>query len=119
MLKFYLTLLMACVLTVIIEFPIQLIGFKGVHKKFKIPIFILTNVVTNLSLNLLLPILYLIPFFQGRLLYAVLLYTLDETVVVLAEAAIYKNFFKEKLTKALLVSFIANAASFLIGLIIF
>lgn len=118
MLKFYLTLLIACVLTVIIELPIQLIGFKSVHKKFKIPIFILTNVVTNLSLNLLLPILYLIPFFQGRLLYAILLYTL-EIVVVLTEAAIYKNFFKEKLTKALLVSFIANAASFLIGLIIF
>lgn len=95
------------VLTVIMEMPVLLIGFKNecYSMKYKILIFSLVNVITNLTLNCS------ILTFKFDLKIVII----AEILIVIAEALIYRRAFLTKYKKALLNSFLANAFSGIIG----
>ena len=95
------------VLTVVMETPVLLIGFRNekFNIKYKLLVFILVNLITNLTLN-------------G----SVLVFRPDlkiviaaEILIVIAEALVYQKAFITKYGKALPVSFLANAFSGIIG----
>ena len=108
----------ACLLTIVIELPVQFVGFKSVQRKYKTIVFVLTNVITNLTLNLVLTFLRLIPFFRINMVYLLLVCFL-EVAVVFSEAFIYRDALKTQLKKSILVSTVANVLSFGLGMIIF
>lgn len=100
----------ALILTLIIETTILLIlGFKS----YKIYIIcIITNIITNLSLNIILENVY----FESFLLYAINVIIL-ELFVLIIEAVVYYLYLKH-IKKALFISLMLNSSSFLIGLLI-
>ena len=108
----------ACLLTIVIELPVQSVGFKSVQRKYKTIVFVLTNVITNLTLNLVLTFLRLIPFFRINMVYLLLVCFL-EVAAVFSEAFIYRDALKTQLKKSILVSTVANVLSFGLGMIIF
>ena len=95
------------VLTLIMETPVLLIGFRNerFNIKYKLLIFGLVNLITNLTLN-----------GSG------LVFRLDlkiviaaEILIVITEGPVYRKAFMTGYGKAFLVSFLANAFSGIIG----
>jgi hypothetical protein len=92
-------------LTLIIELPVVYLFYKKEWKQVLVPFFLL-NLFTW-------PLLHI--FLDNSDINIYLL----ELVVVIAEAAGYKIFMKSSWSKSLLVSFVANALSYFIGVLIF
>ena len=100
-------LFLACIITVVVETAFFWIA--GYRQRLDLEIVALANVVTNLSLNLLLglvPSLYPFPWIL-----------LLEAVVVAVEYLVYRRAFGGSL-KLFLLTFAANAITYGIGLII-
>ena len=80
------------------------------HRDMKLFVFVsILNIVLNLSMN------FGLSFIQDEVIYWIVLGTSEVTTVFIETTAIY-FFLKEKYRRILLYSFIANLASFLIGL---
>ena len=103
-------IIIPAILTIILEMPIVLIGFKKIKcdKQYKLIVFILINLITNLTLNSINLLIYL--------LVAVIIIT--EFIIVLIEAFTYKKAFMIKFKDAFVVSLLANLFSGLIGSIL-
>ena len=103
-------LVFPAVLTVVMETPILLIGFKkeSYRLKYKLPVFMLVNVITNLLLNCSILI------FKPDLKIVIA----AEVLIVIAEALVYRRAFLTKYPKAFLISLLANAFSGIIGSIL-
>lgn len=100
-------LVFPAVLTVIMEMPVLLIGFKDERYsiKYKLLIFALVNVITNLTLNSSI----LIFRFERRIV------IIAEILIIITEALIYRRAFLTRYGRAFLNSFLANAFSGIIG----
>jgi len=95
------------ILTVIMEMPIIIIGLRKVkcNMQYKLTVFTLINIITNLALNSI-----------GLLLKVTLpVIIVEEIIIVLIEAFTYKKAFIIRLNTALIVSVTANLLSGLIG----
>ena len=101
------TLILPCVITVVVETVLfRIFGFK---KAEDLVIIVLSNIITNLTLNvliLLVPGLYDIPWL-----------IIAELIVVAIEYLIYRNAF-EASAGLLPLTFAANALSFFAGLLL-
>ena len=94
----------ALLLTISIELPIVFLLLRRIDPRLALVI-ILINIITNLSLNLLLSLCF-------RLFdYIYLL----ELMIVFIEALLYYYQYQLSFKRLLLISLIANASSFLIG----
>ncbi len=101
-------LFLACFLTVLIETVFfAILGYRG---REDLVIVVCANVITNLTLNLLIALV----FPQGAGLWLILL----EAAVVAAEYAIYTRAFGRS-AKLFLQTLAANALSYGIGLLLF
>lgn len=101
-------LLMACILTIIIEAVLARLLFKV--SLFEDFIYIaLVNIFTNISLNLIL--------YMFNLYFYVLIL---EIIVILVEFILYKLYWKEKkVLELFLFSFILNFDSYIFGVLFF
>ena len=101
------TLILACVITVVVETVLfRIFGYK---KADDLVIIVLSNVITNVTLNvliLLVPDLYDVPWL-----------IIAELAVVAAEYLIYRRAFGGSF-KLLILTFFANVLSFASGLIL-
>lgn len=106
-------LFLAAFFTIILETPLAFICFKG--QKNILRNSILINLLTNLSINIILQI-YIFIFWKSNIFLILFL----EFCVVFVEAYLWKLFFKDISKKrAFLSSFAMNLISFCIGNIIF
>lgn len=96
----------ACVLTLLIEVPF--LALWGLRDRFALTVTVCANVLTNLSLNLILALL------QPK---TVLPLAVGEISVVLAEYAIYARAFGRG-RRLFLLTLAANCLSFGLGLLI-
>lgn len=109
--------LSALLMTLILEFPVFLVGYRKEEfsVKYKITVFVLINVITNLLINsaglILRDYIYKI---TGNGMWIVVL-IVEEIAVVITEAYVYKKAFMTGLKKPLLVSLAANAVSAILG----
>lgn len=106
--------LISLLLTLIIEIPVALLLIKYLYKKTEIKIskIIFAGVVANM---LTLPYFWFIApaFISDRNTYIII----GELSVIIAEAIIYNQLLKLKLSESLVVSLIANISSMLLGLL--
>ncbi len=101
-------ILIACVLTLLIEVPFLFIcGYRG---RYELVVILCANVVTNLTLNLLLMVLPV----QAHSLTVYIL----EAIVVVSEYFIYSKAFYPSV-KLFALTLAANCLSYSIGLLIF
>lgn len=99
-------------LTLILEIPFFIIlGFRG---KYFVLIFLLINVATNLTLNI---IIYYLRILIGEINIYYFIIPL-EIIVTLIEWLVYRTFL-DKRKNLLIATILANAFSFGIGLIVF
>jgi hypothetical protein len=100
-------------LTLVIEVPIVFFLVRYLYKKSKNWDIVLVGIIAS---TLTLPYLwFILPFYvSDRMIYILL----GESIIVLIEAFMYHRLLKIKFTQALLVSFIANLASTLFGLLL-
>ncbi len=109
--------LSALLMTLILEFPVFLVGYRKEEfsVKYKITVFVLINVITNLLINSAGLILrdYIYKITGNGMWIAVLI--IEEAAVVIAEACVYKKAFMTGFKKPLLVSLAANAVSGILG----
>ncbi len=109
--------LSALLMTLILEFPVFLVGYRKEEfsVKYKITVFVLINVITNLLINSAGLILrdYIYKITGNGMWIAVLI--VEEIAVVITEAYVYKKAFMTGLKKPLLVSMAANAVSAILG----
>lgn len=116
-----LELLIVAFLTVLIETPIMLLGMVGKIRKLgflRIVLnSVLVNLITNLTLNAILLVNSYFGYPSGRMVLTMIL----EVVVLVAEGAMYCFAFGEKISKIRVccVTLVANAVSFIVGLLIF
>ena len=109
--------LSALLMTLILEFPVFLVGYRKEEfsVKYKITVFVLINVITNLLINsaglILRDYIYKI---TGNGMWIVVL-IVEEIAVVITEAYVYKKAFMIGRKKPLLVSLAANAVSAILG----
>ena len=109
--------LSALLMTLILEFPVFLVGYRKEEfsVKYKITVFVLINVITNLLINsaglILRDYIYKI---TGNGMWIVVL-IVEEIAVVITEAYVYKKAFMTGFKKPLLVSLAANAVSAILG----
>jgi hypothetical protein len=104
--------LVSLILTLFIEIPIVLILVKFLSPKIKSYKIILISI---LATTLTIPYLWFIfPVYFIYLIYILI----GEITVFLVESLIYWKFLPINLKKALLISFIANLSSLIIGLLI-
>ena len=98
------------VLTLLMEIPVLIAGFRREHYSigYKLSVFVLVNVITNLTLNTL----RLITGGGMPLLFA------EEVIIVVIEALVYKRAFLTSYKKSFLISFTANAFSGITGSIL-
>ena len=110
-----LNFVLSLLVTLIVEIPILIFFFRYVFKTNRIPLnkLISTGVIAS---ALTLPYLWfvLLPFVSTD--YYLLI---GEIIVIIVESLIYYQVIELKLKKSLLLSFIANISSYLIGIIIF
>ena len=110
-------LLIALLATILFELPVFILGYRkeDFTVKYKIIVFVLVNVITNLSINTIGLILrqYIYISMGKGMGTAVLI--LEETAVVVIEALVYKKAFITGFKKPLLTSLTANAISAIIG----
>ena len=101
------SIILPAILTLIMELPIVLLGFRKVKCdiQYKIIIFTLINLITNLALNSISLVI--------RIPLTVLI--VEELLIVLIEAFTYKKAFITEFKKSLLISFLANVFSGLAG----
>jgi hypothetical protein len=104
--------LVSLILTLFIEVPIVLILVKFLSPKIKLYKIILISI---LATTLTIPYLWFI--FPVYFIYPIYV-LIGEIMVFLVESLIYCGFLPIKLKKALLISFIANLSSLIIGLLI-
>ena len=109
--------LSALLVTLLFEFPVFLVGYRKEEfsAKYKITVFVLINMITNLLINSVGMILrdYIYSIAGNGMWIAVLI--AEETAVVIAEAYVYKKAFMTGFKKPLLVSLTANAVSGILG----
>ena len=100
-------------ITLIVEVPIVFLIVRYKFKNFDNWNIILVSIVAS---TLTLPYFWFIfpTLISNRIIYIYL----GESIIVLVEAFIYYRLFKINLRKALVVSFLANTASVMVGLII-
>lgn len=104
-----LSFVFALSLTIIIEWGLSRMFLKSKSDR---KVVILAQIITNPALNLILFLNY--NFFSIN---RILLLTILETIVVIVETLIYKNYFSKKgKVNPFLLSLILNTASVLIGL---
>lgn len=107
--------LLSLLLTLVIEIPILFIFCKLIFKTKNIKSFKIIF-IGFLASALTLPYLwFVLPAYINVGYYAYI----GEFLVFLFEALVYNQLLNTKINKSLLISFIANLASFVIGLIIF
>lgn len=113
--EYELDFLKALFLTIIIETAVLFLLFYSQLKKEKPAnwLLLLTGIVTTMAT---LPYLwFIIPLFiQSKLWYTLVC----ESLAVLVESVIILGLLKVKYPKALLISFVCNMASYLVGLLI-
>ena len=133
--KYFSELFFRMLFTIFIEILIA-IAF-GFRKKHHMLVIVLTNIVTQIALNIGLAALEL-PLNPGKFVIVYIVYIFFETIVFAAEAFVYSRYLREKestssslkestnyveekspLSKVVLYAFIANAASFILGIIVF
>lgn len=109
--------LSALLVTLLFEFPVFLVGYRKEEfsAKYKITVFVLINMITNLLINSVGMILrdYIYSIAGNGMWIAVLI--AEETAVVIAEACVYKKAFMTGFKKPLLVSLAANEVSGILG----
>jgi len=95
-------------LTIIIEFPIVwfLMNKQYRDKRLAITI-ILMNTITNLSLNTCIEYLHAVDYYN--------LVTIGEILVVISEAFVLRYIYDLGWKRCLMISLVANIASFVIG----
>ena len=115
MLQVVLALLLALLITLVVEIGLAyILGVRGTYNLVGI---LIINVITNTLLNgIMLPIEYLLSGYTVAI-YSIL--AVLEILVVISEFLYYKIDLEYKKIHPLLLSFILNAASFSIGLIVF
>ena len=107
----------ALLATLILELPVFLAGYRkdDLSLKYKLAVFVLINAITNLCINSVgLLIRDHIYDSYGRQMWMAIL-ILEEAVVVIVEALVYKKAFVTGLKKPLLISIAANAVSGILG----
>ena len=105
--------LLSLTLTLVIEIVVLLVLSKYLIKKIKFKKIIIAGLIASI---LTLPYLwFVLPAYLSSLKYIII----GELLVVLIETLIYWNLLNIKFNKALLISFICNLISFLIGLLVF
>lgn len=104
--------LWALLLTLVVEVPIVFLILRFKYKNFHSENVIFSSILAS---ALTLPYFWFIvpAFISERIVYILL----GESVIVLIEAFLYYKLLKVKFTQALLISFIANLASALVGLL--
>jgi hypothetical protein len=106
---------LALLVTLIVEIPILIFFFRYVFKTNRIPLqkLISTGIIAS---ALTLPYLWfvLLPYVSTDYYFFI-----GETFVIIVESLIYYQIIELKLEKSLLLSFISNISSYLIGIIIF
>jgi len=104
--------LSSLLLTLVVEVPIVFLILRVKYKNFHSENVILAGILASV---LTLPYFWFIApaFIHDRTIYIIV----GESMIVLIEAFIYYKLLKIKFTQALLVSFIANLASVLVGLL--
>ena len=107
--------LFSLLLTLIIEIPIIVLFVKKFYKHKQIPthkVIFIGAVASTLTLPYLW---FVLPaYILDRLLYI----AFSEILIIFVEAVIYNQFFKLKLSKALIMSLVANVISMAFGLLI-
>ncbi len=107
--------LLSLILTCVIEIPIVLIFYKIIFKLKKI-----SNLkvlfIAFIASALTLPYLW---FILPRYINTIYYIYIGEILVFLIEALIYYKFLDIQFNKALIISFVANLVSFLIGIVLF
>lgn len=107
--------LVSIFVTLIIEVPVLILFSKFIFKIKKVS-FKKLIIVGLLASALTLPYLwFVLPFFINTIYYIYI----GELLVFLIEAAIYYGLLEIKLTRVLIISFVANLVSFIVGLIVF
>lgn len=103
-------LLIIAAITIAIETPVVLFGFRKSKYKFKFLLLVVLNLFTNVILNAFISYFY---FDIGKDILGL------ELIVVLVEAVVYYlSIYDITRKRAFLVSLIANVASFVIGTLI-
>lgn len=110
-----LNFVLSLLVTLIVEIPILIFFFRYLFKTNRIPLkkLISTGLIAS---ALTLPYLWfvLLPFVSTD--YYLLI---GEIIVIIVESLIYYQVIELELKKSLLISFIANISSYLVGIIIF
>ena len=107
------TFLLALFFTLLAEIPVVFISIKYFYKNENIKNIVFAGVVSS---SLTLPYFWFVlpVFISDRMMYVLI----GEVSIVFIEAFIYFHLLKLKFSQALVVSFVANIASILAGLII-
>lgn len=102
--------LRAFVLTLLIEAPIALYGFKSVKLQRRLGGFMLANILSHPALW------FIFPRFEPYMLWLVV----AESAVIVIEWLVYANLFRSMCSQryALIVSAVANIASTVLGLLL-
>ena len=106
----FLGLLFAVILTILVEGGL---AYFFLSSKSDLKLVILTQILTNLALNILLLINKYLEVFNRTFLLIIL-----EFFVVIIEALIYKKGFQDKKINPYFLSLFLNLASFIFGLVI-
>jgi len=108
-----LSFLFSLILTLIVEIPIVFLMVRYINKAIDKLNIILSGALAS---TLTLPYFWFVmpAYVSNRMLYIVI----GESLIILIEALIYYRLLKLKFTQALLVSFIANLASVIVGYLI-
>lgn len=104
---FFFLILKALILTIVIELIVLLILRERNYKIYLLSIII--NIITNVSLNIY------VQFIDVRYYYLII--TFLEILIVIIEAIGYNLIYKDY-KKSLLIAFLCNIASYLLGLLL-